>query len=152
MIDERLQQSFRLSEFLRSETAVRRGLDNTPLPTEMANIRNILAPGMQRVRNCLGAPVLVLSGYRSPEVNAAVGGSKASQHMKGLACDFVAPDFGLPKTIAKYLLQRGPELRWDQLIWEGGWVHISFVGGTPRGVVLTAHFAGGRVSYTPGLA
>jgi hypothetical protein len=152
MIDEYLQQSFRLSEFLRSETGIRRGLDNTPKATELANIRNVLAPGMQRVRNTLSAPVLILSGYRSPAVNAAVGGSGSSQHMLGLACDFVAPDFGNPKAITKYLMERSGEIRFDQLIWEGGWVHISFVTTPPRSQVLTAHFTGGRVSYTPGLA
>lgn len=94
MIDELLQGHFRLSEFLRSEAAVRRGLDNTPRALELANIRNVLAPGMQRVRDCLAVPVFISSGYRSPEVNAAIGGSSASQHMQGLAADFVAPAFG----------------------------------------------------------
>lgn len=152
MIDERLQQSFRLSEFLRSETAVRRGLDNTPKATELANIRNVLAPGMQRVRNCLGVPVHVTSGYRSAEVNRAVGGSQSSQHSQGLAADFVAPDFGLPRAVARYLMERAPEIRFDQLIWEGAWVHISFTADRPRSQVLTAHFTGGGVSYTPGVA
>jgi len=151
MIDERLQQSFRLSEFLRSDTAVRRGLDNVPKPTEMANIRHVLAPGMQRVRNCLGVPVHITSGYRSPEVNRAVGGSGNSQHSQGLAADFVAPEFGLPRAVARYLMERSAEIRYDQLIWEGAWVHISFVADRPRSQALTAHFAAGGVSYTPGV-
>ena len=126
MTDERLQQSFWLSEFLRSDTAVRKGLENMPKATELANIRNVLAPGMQRVRNLLGQPVLVTSGYRSLEVNAAVGGSRASQHTQGLAADFICPEFGTPKSVTKYLLQHAGELRFDQLIWEGSWVHVSF--------------------------
>jgi len=152
MIDEHLQQSFLLSEFLRSETGIRRGLDNTPRPAELNNLRHILAPGMQRVRNCLGGPVLVLSGYRSLEVNTAVGGSRTSQHTQGLACDFVAPQFGTPKSVSRYLMERSGEIRFDQLIHEGGWVHISFVASAPRNQVLTAHFRGGGVNYTPGLA
>ena len=152
MGDERPQQSFWLSEFLRSDTAVRRGLDNVPKALELANIRNVLAPGMQRVRNALGQPVLITSGYRSPEVNRAVGGSPSSQHMSGLAADFVCPQFGLPRTVVQYLMERAGEIRFDQLIWEGSWVHISFAPAAPRGEVLTAHFRGGSVTYSRGVA
>lgn len=152
MVDERLQQSFWLSEFLRSDTAVRRGIDNRPKVQALANIRNVLAPGLQRVRNCLGAPVLITSGYRSPELNRAVGSGDSSQHLQGLAVDFVAPEFGTPRAICKHLLARAPEIRFDQLIFEGTWVHISFAPAQPRGEVLTAHFMGGQVTYSRGVA
>lgn len=152
MIDEPLAFNFRLSEFLRSDTAVRRGIDNVPHAEQLANLRNVLAPGMQRVRSCLGVPVHITSGYRSPAVNAAVGGSRNSQHCQGLAADFVAPDFGLPRQVARYLMERSGEIRYDQLIWEGAWVHISFVAAQPRSQVLTAHFMPGGVSYSPGVA
>lgn len=151
MTDEILQQSFRLSEFVRSDYAVRQGIDNMPKARELANLRNILAPGMQRVRDCLGAPVFVTSGYRCPELNRAIGGSASSQHCKGLAADFICPSFGTAKKVARHLLEHG-DLRFDQLIWEGGWVHISFTEGAPRRQVLTAHFTGGGVSYAEGLA
>ncbi len=153
MIDEIVQGHFRLSEFLRSDTAVRQGLDNTPKAVDLANIRNVLAPGMQRVRDSLGLPVLITSGYRSAEVNAAIGGSKSSQHSQGLAADFISPAFGTPRQVVQYLMERSGEIRFDQLIFEGSWVHISFVAGAPRSQVLTAHFMrGGGVSYSPGLA
>lgn len=153
MIDEIVQGHFRLSEFLRSDTAVRQGLDNTPKAVDLANIRNVLAPGMQRVRDSLGRPVLITSGYRSPEVNAAIGGSKSSQHSQGLAADFICPAFGTPRQVVQYLMERSGEIRFDQLIFEGSWVHISFVAGAGRSQVLTAHFMrGGGVSYSPGLA
>ena len=151
MIDEHIVPSFWLSEFLQSDTASRLQLDNTPLPTEMANIRNLLAPGMQSVRDCLMHPVFISSGYRSPEVNRAVGGAKNSQHTQGLAADFKCPMFGMPITIARYIQQHCTQVRFDQLICEGSWVHISFAA-KPRGEVLTAHFGPGGTTYTPGLS
>lgn len=153
MTDERLQQSFWLSEFLRSDTGQRHGLDNTPGYVALANVKNVLAPGMQRVRNLLAVPVFVTSGYRSPQINQLVGSGSSSQHTVGLAADFVAPEFGTPRSVVRHLMERAGEIRFDQVIWEGGWVHISFVPGAPRSEVLTAHFmAGGGVSYTRGLA
>ena len=152
MTDQRVGHHFWLSEFLSSSTAVRKGLDNMPKASELANIINVLAPGMQRVRNSLAVPVFITSGYRSPEVNRAVGGSIASQHCQGLAADFKAPDKGTPRAITKFLMERSGEIRFDQLIYEGSWVHISFVPDAPRSEVLTAHFIGGGVSYSPGIA
>lgn len=152
MVDRNVTAAFRLSEFLRSETAVRRGLDNTPPAPVLANIVNVLGPGMQRVRDLLETPVHITSGYRSPEVNRAVGGSAASQHVLGLAADFVAPQFGSPRSIARFLADNQAVIRYDQLIFEGTWVHISFVDQRPRGQVLTAHFSQGGVSYSPGIA
>ena len=149
MIDERIVPGFWLSEFLQSDTAARQQLDNTPLPTEMANIRHLLAPGMQSVRDCLGQAVFVTSGYRSPVVNRAVGGAVNSQHTQGLAADFKCPAFGMPTTIVQYLLRHSTQVRYDQLIQEGSWVHISF-SPTPRGEVLTAHFAASGTTYTRG--
>lgn len=152
MLDERVSDDFWLSEFLRSQTAVRKGLENTPTALAMGNIKHVLAPGMQRVRNALGSPVIISSGFRSQQVNAAVGGSKTSQHMSGAAADFVSPQFGTPRSVAKYIMERSGEIKFDQLILEGQWVHISFTRDSPRSEVLTAHFfADGRVNYTRGL-
>lgn len=152
MGDERIGRFFWLSEFLRSDAAVRHGLDNTPGGDELNNLRNVLAPGMERIRALLGVPVFITSGYRSPAVNASVGGSVASQHKLGQAADFIAPEAGTPRSIAARLAQHQPEIRFDQLIYEGTWVHVSFTPVKPRGSVLTAHFDGGRVHYTPGVA
>ena len=148
MIDEQLTRNFHLSEFLSSDMAVRAGIDNTPPAVELGNIRGFLAPGMQRVRDLLGSPVLVSSGYRSPALNAAVRGSKTSQHMHGLAADFTCPGFGSPLQVARALLASAVEF--DQLIQEGQWVHISFTA-RPRRVVLTAVFSAAGVSYRTGL-
>lgn len=150
--DQRVGPDFWLSEFLFSQTATRLGIDNTPQGMALANIINILGPGMQRVRDLLGTPVFISSGFRCPELNRKIGGSEISQHMVGLAADFTSPQFGLPSTIAHYLMEREPVLRYDQLILEGRWVHISFNGVRPRGEVLTAHFTPKGVTYTKGLA
>ena len=148
MNDERLTADFHLSEFLRSDKAVRLGLDNIPDALAMASIRNFLAPGMQQVRELIGAPINISSGYRAPQVNAAVGGSRSSQHMQGLAADFAAPFFGTPIQIARAIV--ASHIKFDQLIQEGSWVHISF-SAKPRRSVLTAKFTNGVASYSHGL-
>ncbi len=150
MIDEQITPNFWLSEFLESETADRFTIDNTPLPDDLANIRTMLAPGMQSVRDCLGTPVFITSGYRSFEVNRAVRGSRRSQHTQGLAADFKAPAFGMARTIVRHLMAHSTAVRFDQLIHEGRWVHISF-SKQPRGQVLTAHFGPNGTTYTSGV-
>ncbi|HWH74952.1 MAG TPA: D-Ala-D-Ala carboxypeptidase family metallohydrolase [Methylibium sp.] len=151
MTDERLTANFWLSEFLASDTAARLGIDNTPTAMVEATIRNVLAPGMQAVRDLLGVPVQITSGYRSPKLNAAVRGSQGSQHCSGHAADFRAPGFGTPRRVCELLVQRMALVRFDQLIHEGSWVHISFAP-RQRNEVLTAHFRPDGVSYTRGLS
>lgn len=158
MIDQRVGAHFWLSEFLRSDTAVRNGIDNTPHASAMANIINVLAPGMQRVRDTLGSPVNITSGFRCQAVERALKRKpdawvSTSQHAEGLAADFVCPQFGTCRSVVKYLMERSGEIHFDQLIYEGNWVHISFTARAPRSEVLTAHFlVGGAVSYSKGLA
>jgi hypothetical protein len=148
MNDERLTPDFHLSEFLHSDTAIRKGLDNTPTAEVLGAIRNFLAPGMQQVRDLIGAPINISSGYRSPMVNAAVGGARNSQHTQGLAADFTAPFFGTPLQIARALV--ASKIEFDQIIQEGTWVHISF-SANPRRSVLTAVFRNGAATYREGL-
>lgn len=159
MLDPKLTRNFRLSEFLRSDAAVRLEIDNTPDEQSLRNIREQLAPGMQRIRDLLNfdqgrkeeVNVLISSGYRSRALNAAIGGSSKSQHVLGLAADFTAPRFGTPREICRLLVGYQDVIRFDQLIFEGNWVHVSFAD-APRASVLTAHFQGGRVRYTEGIA
>lgn len=108
-----------------------------------------LALGLERVRAFLGKPMLVSSGYRSPEVNRAVGGSAVSAHCQGYAADFICPGFGEPMEVAKAIRDSG--IVYDQLIAEGTWVHLSF-DPRMRRQALTAHFGGGPATYTEGIA
>lgn len=153
-MDERVTPNFWLSELIVSDTAVRLGIPNTPGGVELTNIRNVLAPGLEKVRAILGKPVLVSSGYRSPALNKAVGGAKTSQHLDGLAADFRCPGVGTPLQVCRLLADHGLELGWSQLIQEGRWVHIGFPppGRPPALQVLTAHFDGGAATYSTGLS
>lgn len=143
--------NFALSEFVASHTATRLGIDNTPPATVVATLTNILIPAMQQVRDLLGVPVIIKSGYRCQHLNAVVRGSPSSDHLTGHAADFVAPAFGDPLKICRLLQSKIELLRFDQLIYEVGWVHISF-NVRRRSQVLTAHFSPTGVRYTEGLA
>ncbi|MBX9706862.1 MAG: DUF882 domain-containing protein [Caulobacteraceae bacterium] len=145
----RLSDHFTLAELTHSNTALRRGLDNTP-PPEVLDQLILTADRMEGVRQLLGdRPIKVSSGYRSPAVNRAVGGSRTSAHRTGHAVDFTCPDFGTPAEVAAHLAKHLTDF--DQLIEEfGGWVHIGFGPGKRR-QVLTARKVGGRTKYTPGI-
>lgn len=151
MLDDAVTSHFHLSEFVVSDTAARLGIDNTPPAQVLATLVNVLIPAMQGVRDLLAMPVIVRSGYRCPELNRAVRGAPHSQHVDGHACDFVCPGFGSPSVVARFLVDHMAQVRFDQLILEGGWVHISFAP-VRRNQVLTAHFTPEGVSYTQGLA
>ena len=150
MTDVKLSANFWLSEFICSETAVRRGIENSPGAGAFINMHQYLVPGLQRIRALLNHPIQITSGYRSVALNTAIGGSPSSQHTKGLAADFVAPGFGSPRSICETIAGNDELIGFDQLIFEGQWVHVSF-SNAPRGEVLTAHFSDGRVSYAKGL-
>ena len=143
---------FTVEELTQSQTAIRRGIDNTPSPGAVANLKRVAAL-LEQVRMLLGEkPILVSSGYRSPGVNAAVGGASNSRQLVGLAADFTCPSFGMPRAICREVAES--RLPFDQLIFEGTWVHIGLSPeGTPlRRQVLTAHFQNGMSTYTEGIA
>jgi hypothetical protein len=131
-----LSPHFTLSELIRSETAEERGIDNTPPPEILENLRR-LAAGLEAVWALLGAALEISSAYRCAALNEAVGGSGTSQHLQGLAVDFACPDFGTPLEIADAIRKSG--LEFDQCILEyGRWVHLSF-SDAPRGRLLTIY-------------
>ncbi len=144
-MDTQLSPHFTLSEMTHSQTAARRDIDNMPTDAALANMRDILCPGLEQVRALLGKPILISSGYRSQRLNAAVGGSAKSQHMEGLAADFTCPGYGSPLAVVHAIQQSG--IAFDQLLYEfDAWVHISFAR-RPRAQVLTIDARGTR----PGL-
>lgn len=148
----RLTDHFSLAELTQSETAARRGINNTPAPAVVDALTRT-AQTLEQVRTLLGSrPVLVSSGYRSPALNAAVGGAPNSAHMLGLAADFSCPGFGSPLEVCRKLAASG--LVFDQLIQEGTWVHLGLApaGQKPRQQVLTAQFGGLATTYAAGLA
>lgn len=151
--DEKLSPHFQLSEFTHSQAAARLGLPNEPGPAALNNLRR-LAQHLERVREVLGGvPLIISSGYRSVEVNRAVGGAARSAHLAGLAADFTAPRFGTPREVCRALAKAG--IPFDQLIYEGTWVHFAVApaGSAPRGEKLTAVFhAGGPTTYLGGFA
>lgn len=153
-----LSRSFTLAELTRSEAAARRGWSNTPDGPTIENLRALCANVLQPLRDGLGRPLRVNSGFRSPPVNKAVGSSMTSQHVRGEAADIECagvPTLRLAQTILDL------ELPFDQLILEfhvvgepsSGWVHVSHrLDGLQRGEVLRAVRLPGGVSYLPGLS
>jgi zinc D-Ala-D-Ala carboxypeptidase len=138
-----LSDHFTLDELTVSQTAARLGLDNTPSEDVIAALKRT-AHGLEMVRAYVQAPIIVSSGYRSPLVNRAVGGSPNSQHIKGEAADFTAPGFGQPEMIMRAILRSTRPIPFDQLILEfGRWVHISF-SQAPRRQALVIDHAGTR--------
>lgn len=133
-----LTENFSLIELTSSETATRRGIDNTPGPAEIHNLRYLLNEVMQPLRSWYGKPINITSGYRSPKLNKAIGGSTTSDHTQGRAIDFTVPKEDYKK-VFEYIKTK---LVFDQLIWEFGndnapnWIHVSYrVSGNRRQVL-----------------
>ncbi|QKY08791.1 D-Ala-D-Ala carboxypeptidase family metallohydrolase [Janthinobacterium lividum] len=142
-----LSPHFSLAELVASQVATRKGIDNAPAPAIVANLTR-LAALLEQVRALVGAPIAISSGYRSPALNKAVGGAANSAHVLGLAADISTAKL-TPKALAMLIRQSG--LDFDQLIYEGTWVHIGLSAGAARRQVLTAKFSGGAVNYLAGI-
>lgn len=127
---------FTLDELTASDKAKRLNIDNTPTPEAKARLVALVAHILDPLREAMGVPIRVTSGYRSPQLNKAVGGVKASQHQRGEAVDFVCLD------MAKAFEYIKKALPFDQLIWEYGddrapaWIHVSYRMGANRRQVL----------------
>ena len=128
----RLTPHFTLDELTFSETATRLGIDNTPTIEVRQNLE-VLALGLENVRELLGTPIYVSSGYRCLELNNILKSKPTSYHVKGLAADFRANSYGNPNRIVFAIVNS--DIPYDQVINEyDSWVHISFAasGETPR--------------------
>ena len=145
----KLSDHFTLEELTFSATGARKGLSNVA-PQAIVDQLVLTADRMEGVRALLGGHAIrVLSGYRSPAVNKAVGGSATSAHRTGHAVDFVCPGFGTPAQVAAHLAKHLTD--YDQIIEEfGSWVHVGF-GPGQRMQKLTARKVGGRTKYTAGI-
>ena len=138
-----LSKNFSLEELTKSQTATRKGIDNTPSPEHQENLRLLCERVLQPVRDHFNHVVSVSSGYRSPALCQAIGSSPDSQHAKGMAADFEI--FGVSnKELADYIHEN---LDYDQLILEywkesdpnSGWVHCSYSEGNNRKQYLKAY-------------
>lgn len=151
----RLSDNFTLSEFTKSQTALRQDIDNTPRGEHLDAAEKLFKNVVQSVRDNFGVTV-INSGYRSPELNIAVGGSSRSQHCKGQAVDIECP--GTPNAeVAEWIVDN---LDFDQIILEfytpgipdSGWVHVSYVSEDDnRKSILTALKENGKTVYKEGL-
>jgi hypothetical protein len=142
-------EHFTYEELISSQKAAQLGIDNSHPSPEILSAASHTAICMETVRTILGdVPIHVDSWIRCPLLNTAVGSHPTSQHIKGEAVDFIAPIFGTPLDIAKRLIAEAVTVRFDQLIMEGTWVHISFCSPTsvPRNEVLSL-LNGGKYAF-----
>ena len=149
----KLSNNFSLKELTASQTAERKGIDNTPSPTHQENLKSLCTHVLQPVRDHFGQVVSVSSGYRSPELCVAIGSKTTSQHAKGEAADFEI--FGVSnKELADWIHYN---LNYDQIILEywkesdpnSGWVHCSYSENQKRRQYLKAVKVDGRTKYEP---
>jgi hypothetical protein len=152
-----LSANFSLKELTKSDTATRLGIDNTPDEETIDNLKMLCEKVLQPVREHFGKSVTVNSGYRSPELNSspAVGGSKTSDHCKGMAADIEIA--GIPNAeLAQWIMDN---LTYSQLILEfytrgigdSGWVHVSYDPNNLKKQELTAVKVAGKTQYLQGL-
>jgi len=144
----RLSKNFILEEFLVSQTAERNGIDMTPPPEIIENLRDLVHGCMQPLRDEVNAGIYISSGWRPLELNTRIGGSKTSAHIKGNACDFNIAKL-TPFQTAELIVAM--DLPYDQVIMEfGRWVHLG-VADTLRSQELTAYRKDGRTRYVTGI-
>ena len=147
-----LSRNFTLSELIKSDTAIRRGINNNPNAEQIEKLKDLCENILQPVRDHFGR-VKVTSGFRSPELCVAIGSSVNSQHAKAEAADFEV--IGTDNAeLADWIYKN---LEPDQLILEfytpgepnSGWIHCSWIEGTPRASFLHAFKEGGKTKYKP---
>lgn len=145
-----ITKNLTLEELIHSDTAKAKGIDNSPTNEHLRNLIEIANNIFQPLRDGIGKPIRISSGYRSEKLNKAVGGSKTSQHNKGQALDLVATTGFTNKDIFDYIKKH---LEFDQMIWEFGndknpdWVHVSYNKGKNRKQVLKAIKKDGKTVY-----
>ena len=147
-----LSRNFTLSEMTKSDTAIRKGINNNPNAEQIEKLKTLCEKILQPVRDHFGR-VKVTSGFRSVELCQAIGSSINSQHAKAEAADFEV--IGVDNAELADWIHR--ELEWDQLILEfytpgepnSGWIHCSVTEGMPRKSFLHAFRAEGKTKYKP---
>jgi len=150
----KLTAHFDLSEFTRSESAKREGLDNTPTPEHLENIKILCEKVLEPIRLRFGS-INISSGYRGKLLNHFIGGAVNSDHCVGRAADIDMDDVGTGVTNTEIFNYIKDNLDYDQLIWEFGtkekpdWVHVGYRLGANRKETLRATKVNGKSHYAP---
>ena len=144
-MNDYLSEHFSLPEFVVSQTAIRKGIDNTPPSEAIINLQQLCIHVLEPIRNALGV-VHISSGYRCPELNEAIGGAKTSQHVEGKASDITVND--IPVDVVFDYIKRS-NIDFDQMIneFDGAWLHISFNLGKNRRECMIAKKVNGKTVY-----
>jgi hypothetical protein len=149
---DRISKNISFKEAIRSNTALRRGIENTPGSYERSNMEIIAEKIFEPLREWVGGPVKINSFFRCEKLNRAIGGAKRSQHMEGRAMD-LDDTFG-HKTNAEMFEYIRKNLSFDQLIWEFGddknpdWIHVSYVSQDQNRLrVMIAEKVNGKTKY-----
>jgi hypothetical protein len=147
-----LSKNLALSEVTRSETAKRKGISNMPTPEHIENFKKLAEKVFQPIRDHFGVPIRISSGYRSKELNTAIGGSLSSQHCQGEAIDIDMDGTSITNAQIFHFIK--DNLNFDQLIAEfpvnsnPAWVHVSYEStGKQRKQILVAKKVGGATKY-----
>ena len=141
-----------LAEVIRSETAKRKGISNMPTPEHLENFKLLAEKVFEPIREHFGVPIHISSGYRSKELNKAIGGSLSSEHCKGRAIDIDVDGSASSLTNKQVFDFIKENLDFNQLIneFDYSWVHVSYnPNGKQNKQVLNAIKQGGKTSYVP---
>jgi Peptidase M15. len=142
-----LSKSFTLAEMTYSSTAIKHKTPNVPNDAQIKNLTLLCTNILQPLRDKIGKPIKINSGFRSAAVNKLVGGVSTSAHCFGLAADIVCPTYGNAKEFCKYVEKflKDNKIEFDQLIYEyNSWVHIGIKhrDGRQRKQVITINSRG----------
>ena len=148
----KLSKNLSLREAITSNTATKHSIDNSPNGDHILALVALAEDLFQPLREAMGVPIRISSGYRSPELNKRIGGASSPQHSKGEALDLQI--IGKSKTNKDMFIYILRELNFDQLIWEFGddnnpaWIHVSYKESGNRKQVLKASKVKGKTVYT----
>ena len=137
-LDQKLSSNFTLGEFIASDTAKKKKIDNTPTLADIYHMQELCTFLLQPIRDAWGKPIKVTSGFRCYKLNRAVGGSPTSVHMRGYAAD-IKPASGSYKEFEEFVikfLEEHPEIKYDQCIMERSgntkWLHVGYKNGAGK--------------------
>ena len=146
-----ISKNISYKEATHSNTAIRRGIENTPKFTELSAMKQLASKVFQPLRDYFNEPIRISSFFRSKELNKRIGGSTTSQHCKGEAMDIQGMNGITNKMLFDYIKEN---LNFDQMIWEFGtdvepnWIHVSYkYEGLNRKQILKAVKVKGKTKY-----